>query len=97
MTVNFDSDSVLGGGDRNSKEGPTSSEMPSPASRAAAEKEAPNCSLPGWVYREGIRNTLPGFHLRQHCQCVYTDTSTLSEAQPSVKVSAMQYSVDLGL
>ncbi len=113
--MNFDSDSVLGGSGQNTslRESATSPQTPTAVASSVVrgqlkftaggvvreEKQSSEQPPPGWMFRERVRNLLPGFHLQQHCQCVCTDTYTTTDSvvQGPVKVSAMQYSVDLGL
>jgi len=47
-----------------------------------------------WFLREGIRDSLPGFNLIQHCWCYYGSSET--ESTPTI-VSSMRYSSEIGM
>lgn len=46
-----------------------------------------------WVLQKGLQDSLPGFHLAQHCQCYYPS----SRGNVPATVSSMQYCKDIGM
>lgn len=46
-----------------------------------------------WVLQGGLQDSLPGFHLAQHCQCYYPS----SRGNVSATVSLMQYCKGIGM
>lgn len=52
----------------------------------------------GWIFRDGLQDSLAGFHLAQHCRCYHSNgNSNPEQGIVPVTVSSMQYSKTIGM
>jgi len=52
----------------------------------------------GWIFRDGLQDSLAGFHLAQHCRCYHSNGNSNPEQDiVPVTVSSMQYSKTIGM